>query len=481
MRPRILALVLCTLAVTATALPLGAASAAETTPLGDAVVAVVDTGINPYHVEFRDDSPRALQHPSTYVPGYPEDAVALPLTLDAESYDDAVRADCDVWATVERGRLYWVPGTRIIGGISFLQTAAPACNVEREVLRPQILDTSGHGTMTASRAVASSYGACPTCLVVAVQFPTSVRLLSPAGSEDAPIEAIAWAAGQRGWVDVQSNSWGPIVPAWDPTEQAGLLTANPRFVSAVEAASAAQPAFWASGNGAAFRAGVLGHPTPLTPHATPSAIMVGGHDSGYVETWPGFPPHLVSDACASPAADHRSIDESDDRRGGGTSAATPFVAGGGIRLLAEARGLLADTSTGQVEADSTGGAVLAQGDPGAIVDGPLADGVLTRAEWQRVLYATATARPAAQAEDGPPCGALSAPYNEVPVRWTDVPAGYPEYLHIGYGAVDAPALSLAARVLRGEAALPDRSTTDTYFTVDDAVGGVTHEVFTATQ
>ena len=166
-------------------------------------------------------------------------------------------------------------------------------------------------------------------------MPTSIPLVTPAGSEDAPIQAIRWAATKASWIDVQSNSWGPFLPAYDPTEQAGLMAASPRFVSVVEAISQAQPAFWASGNGAAFRFGAAGHPTFLTPQATPSAIMVGGHDSGNVNTWPGFPPHLASDSCDSWAAEHDSIDASGEDVGGGTSAATPFVAGRAAQLLAD--------------------------------------------------------------------------------------------------------------------------------------------------
>src|SRR3712207_1958418 len=87
---------------------------AATPPAGaqasaDAVIAFVDSGINPYHASFRDDSPRAYQHPSTYLEGYPADAVALPITLDEPDWAKAVQADCELWRSVEPGTLYWFP------------------------------------------------------------------------------------------------------------------------------------------------------------------------------------------------------------------------------------------------------------------------------------------------------------------------------------------------------------------------------------
>ncbi|MFT6942027.1 MAG: hypothetical protein ACJA2F_000207, partial [Nitriliruptoraceae bacterium] len=152
---------------------------------------------------------------------------------------------------------------------------------------------------------------------------------------------------------------------------------------------------------------------------------------------------------------------------------TPFVAGNAAELIAQARGLLGDTSTGQTADD-----VFATGDAGAITEGPLADGVLDRDEWQRLLYTTASDRPERQYEDGPPCGAFGAPYNELPILWADVPDGYPEYVNIGYGAVDTEAMSRAGQVLLGELPIPDRTSTDRYFELHEAVGGQTHTAYT---
>ncbi|MFN2593501.1 MAG: S8 family serine peptidase [Actinomycetota bacterium] len=279
------------------------AAPASHTAGANAVVSLVDTGINPYHETFRDNTPRAYRYPGTYIPGYPKNATALHLTLDAPDYWTAVHADCErIWSKIQPGKLYWIPGTKIIGAITFEKPDKLNCADKKPAAEGHILDAQGHGTMTSSRATSVDYGACPECRTVMVQFPTSINLLSPGGSTAPAISAIKWAANNAGWIDAQSNSWGPLVPVWDPTGQVGLVGANPELVRAVEEVSKKHLAFWASGNGAAFRGGAVGHPTLLSPHLTPSAIIVGGDDSGYMSTWPGFPPDVVSDSCDSWAA-----------------------------------------------------------------------------------------------------------------------------------------------------------------------------------
>ena len=430
-----------------------------------AVVALHDTGINPYHAAFRDRSARAYRHPSTYLPGYPRSAKALRVTLDRKDYWSAVVADCArVWRHVKPGQLYWVPGTTIVGAITFRTPSEPDCDKPKPP-GMLLLDEQGHGTMVASRAAGKQYGACPACRVVAVQSSLSIERKKDLTS------GIDWITRNSTWIDAQSNSWGPFVPGWLPTDAVEqVAVASPGLVRAIEASGKAHLSFWASGNGATFRFGGLGHPTPLTPTLTPSVLSVGGHDSGYVTTWPGFPPHVVSDVCRCWAADPRHSSDWKDN-GSGTSSATPFAAGGAARILADARALLRDTRTG------VRNGVVAAGRRGLVRSGPLADGKLTLAEWRDLVLKTATARPAGQREDGRPCGPLGAPYMEAPVAWSSVPAGFPEYLNIGYGAVDGPSVALAGAVLRGRRALPDRTATDAYFAQDRALRETTYRVW----
>jgi subtilase family protein len=446
---------------------LAAEEVPELTP--KAVISFHDTGINPYHEVFRDDRPLAYQHPSTYIPGYPADAEALPITLpplgDEEwTWRDLVMEDCDLWRSVQPGKLYWFPGTRIIGAYSVNAPVNGGCN-SLHAGGTEILDSGGHGTMVASRGASSQYGACLAvdCRIVSVQSPMT------ADTAAAIISGVNWLADQSGWVDVQSNSWGPIVPLWEPSGAGNLYTATPALVRAVERANQRHAAFWASGNGVAFRFGVLGHPTIAAAHFGVNGYIVGGHDSGYMNTWPGFSPHLVADSCDAWGALKDQVSQSGERVSGGTSGATPFVAGGAAKLLLEARRILGDLNTGFENG------VVASGPAGLVASGPIADGIFTSQEFRSVLLKTATARPAAQSEDGPTCGAGA--YMPTPVKWTDVPPQYPEFIQIGYGAVDRVAQALALQVLQGQAAVPNRSTTDQYFAADGAVRAALYEVW----
>ena len=454
------------------AAPAGNAVASPRPGRAKAVIGFVDTGINPYHRVFRDDSARAFRHPSTYIPGFPADAEALRLTLDTSNYWHAVRSDCErVWSKVKPGRAYWFPGTKIVGGITFERAAA---SVNCHAAKPnfgvgRILDPQGHGTMVASRGAGTQHGACRDCLIVAVQFPTSIPLFAPSESTNSAVKAIKWAARNASWIDAQSNSWGPIVPLWEPTGQAGLITSNPELARAVESVSRSHLAFWASGNGAAFRGGFVGHPSLLSPHLGPSAVIVGGHDSGYMNTWPGFSPHVVADSCASWAAYEDKIEKSGEDVGGGTSGATPFAAGGAGQLLMEARRILGDRATGVEKG------VVARGRPGRVSRGPLSDGKLTLREWRTLLFKSASRRPQGQFTDGPTCS--GAQWGPTPVKWSDVPDQYPEYVQIGYGAIDVESARLGARVLAGRAPMPDRSETAEYFSNDRAARAALHRVF----
>lgn len=429
-----------------------AASVPGALPAGSArvVVADVDTGINPYHVEFRDDSPEAWMHPSTYLAGFPEDARELRLTLDAADYDAAVAADCAAWKAVEPGVLYWIPGTRIVGAITF-EEGKTDCAPKDKKYPARILDPQGHGTMTASRAVGATYSLCPECKLVFVQ-----------GFDDA---SMLWAAEQP-YVDLQTNSWGAL-----PTDY-GAGGAQDR--ATVMKAAAMQPVFVAGGNGLLGFFGVTGHPAYLDDVAGPRGIvMVGGHDGGRFTPWTMTMPHVVADANWHPAAESRSLDAGDDRTGGGTSGATPFAASAFARMLLDARKAVGDAGTGV----RNGSLVLAPEGAALPPEGPLADGALTVEEAKAAFYRSANPRPVRDGDrDGDTCSPEKSPlgctlYATTPIEWGMIPDELPAYYFVGYGQVGELTLERTLAVVLGMEPMPERPTEDAFYGFDDEARG----------
>jgi outer membrane protein assembly factor BamB len=476
---------------------IGLASYAEGMP--QAVLALVDSGINPYHAAFRDPSVQARQHPCTYLPGYPCSAQALPITLDAPTYAEAYAQDKPLWDAVENGKLYWIPGTKVVGAIRMgsggvdcpLLQAPPltivrgdtaglgACPAER-----RILDDHGHGTMTASRAAGNEHSLCTDCRIVAIEG------LGAAG--------VRWAADQ-GWIDVQSNSWLSLVPppvaqlrtstAIVPACQADLGAAcltNPAGVpGSFQHAAERMLTIAASGNGAAYIMGAAPTPTWALSTAAPGVLLVGGHDNGRAALWSGAPAHVVADAFGGWAADHLSLHAwGPDPIACCTSAAAPYAAGGAANLVLKARALVGDERTG------ARAGVLAQGIP--VPGSPfLGDGALTLDEARAIFLATAQSHAMAGPDDGllhwaaepraPTAGELlphgpgGNPFCQgciaAPLQWSMVPpvgAGAPL---VGYGAINPHSAGLAGLVLRGDAALPARTVEDAWFQAEGHLRG----------
>lgn len=445
----------------------GLATSGAAAPAGPVVVlAHLDTGINPYARAFRDDSPLAYAHPSTYLEGFPADAPALRLSLDEPDFRAAFEKDAAAWEGVERDTLYWIPGTRIVGAISFAPggTNCPPAdtppftylsgNCEEHV----VLDDHGHGTMTASRAAASEHSLCPTCRIVTIEGPGA--------------GAVRWAA-EQGWIDVQTNSWLDFVPPPASGAVDGVSTA---FAYAAERMAT----FAASGNGAAYILGFAPTPTYALDTAAVGVILVGAHDNGKVAAWSGAPPHVVADGFGGYTALRDQIDPIEPHPlACCTSAAAPYAAGGGAALILEARRILGDTGVGLRED------AIALGKPSA--DGPLDDGKLTLLELRLLLQRTADPRPKAGPDDGLTHwggrGAAPAPTDPAgnpyclgcwttPIDHAALPAGAPLYAHVGYGAVDVESATRAVAVLRGDAQMPDRPLDDALFAADQAARAV---------
>lgn len=388
-----------------------------------AVIAVVDSGINPYHEEFRDAA--FTEHPSTFIEGYPAEAEALSLTLDATQFTKAVTADKEVWDGVKGRALYYVPGTRIIGATSIVQDGGN-----------RILDDNGHGTATASIAAGSTIGSCPTCLVVVVE-----------GLGD---ESLRWAMEQD-WIDIVSNSWNYclVTCAVDTGAFPGAPVTPVDPARSRRAVEEGRTVLFAAGNGMTNMF-VVPQTTYANANTGPDWIVtVGAADasSGSTVVGTGRPVDIVSFGYDWKGASHTSMTAVGSFSG--TSSSTPLAAGVFGYVLQGARAALNDTTEGP-----RGGGVIARGEaPGDLGSGSvLADGSLSRAEWERAVYLTARKA------------------NGVgPVVPTTLPDSAAYFLYAGYGLVDHETAEDAMNVVLGRQDAPTKTAEDQWAAVDSAI------------
>jgi Subtilase family len=402
--------------------------AAESNPV--TVIGVADSGINAYHLEFSAQTypdPEILKltrnftaHPSEYIPGYPEDAQAIPITL-GEGYYPA--KDKPVWASVEKGRLHWIPGTKIIGawdtGISSCANCAPDLHA--------VLDDDGHGSGSASVSAGNRYGYCPTCLLFVVE------------ALDESIVNI------RNYVDISTNSFGTV--GGIPT---GLASGGTQ--SARTAVERGQTVLFAAGNGVGNAFDVPQATWGQDSVGPDWVITVGAirRDNHRAIVGDGIPAHIsawgdgnLPSACRTGTVGQCAF--------GGTSAATPYTAGVFGTVLTEVRRAIGDVKAGQKP-----GQVVAQGHP-IEESAYLEDGKLTRAELREVVLKTAT--PLNQRNDVSPFPyPLTAPY-----------LGEANVLFEGYGAATPESAQRAINVLLGKEPLPAREFEDSFFALDRQV------------
>jgi hypothetical protein len=414
--------------------------AAATTAI--TVVAVNDSGVNPYHLEFSADTypdPDVLaltnnfrKHPSEYIPGYPKDAEAIRITLGKGYFPSE---DADLWSQkdathpygLEFGKLYWIPGTKIIGATQPGPLSCSNCAAGSHV----ILDDDGHGSGSSSVSVGNRYGYCPTCL-----------LFSEKGLNAQP-------AAAQSWVDISSNSWGALanVPLDMPAQLQGQ---DPGKVTR-QAVERGQTILFASGNGAANAFDV-----PISTYGTSTTgpdwnVVVGAirRDSQRAIVGDGTPAHLSSwgdgnlpSACRTGTVSQCAF--------GGTSAATPYTAGVFGNVLTTIRRNIGDNGVGQ-----RAGQVAAQGTPvGA--SSYLSDGKLTRAELREAVLKTAFPLNQDNTQSIPIFPyPLTAPYQ-----------GDINVVFEGYGAATPNSAKRAIDVLMGKSPLPNREAEDRWFAID---------------
>jgi hypothetical protein len=410
------------------------------------VVAFVDSGINPYHQDFR--APDFVHHPSKFIEGYPAEAAALKPSFgvaDAEGYEAARAADDAMWKAVKGDQLYWFPGTRIIGGIS-----RAAGDTSGEWTERKILDDQGHGTGVASVGAGEKFGSNPNALIVMVE-----------GLGERSLE---WATAQP-WIDIVSNSWGNTanLPLGDP-ESTRVATRR------------GQSIVFSAGNGATNTnsstvftpGGPVEDPckckTPdsdlsiLDPWSGPSWELTVGAASpinGQAHWWHSIPVDVSSFGSKWRAAGAFGVKTVVDKENvetrdfGGTSCAAPTTAGVLSSIIERARIELGDTLGGQ-RPDQ----VVAAGKK-KLASGPLDDGMLTRLEAEALVQKTASP--------------VEADPEKLTWDYAVRPTTPVYYLHQGYGVVTADSKALAFDVLLGKEPMPERTDVDGYIAGIDAV------------
>lgn len=402
--------------------------AQNTTPF--VIVGVGDSGINPYHDEFSAASypdPEVLRitenfskHPAAYIPGYPADTPALPVTLGKGYLPEE---DKNLWTrdAIQFQKLYWIPGTKIVGAIDWTDSSGSNANADT---RP-ILDDDGHGTESSSVSVGNRYGNCPACLLV---FAEGLQ------GDDYLVT--------QSWIDFVSMSVGSL-----GNVGFGIFNAEP----SKKAAERGQTILFAAGNGFgnAFDA-------PMSTYTSATAgpdwhVVVGAArtDNRRPINGDAAPVDISSwgDGTIPAACKEGTVSMCNF---GGTSAATPLTAGVFGQVLREVRRAIGDTGAGQRP-----GQVVAKGIPVA-KSIYLRDGELTRAElWNIVLH---TAEPFG--EEGVPV----PPYTHTwpGPRSTD-------FLMGGYGLATPDSAIHAIEVALGRAPIPQRPVEDTFFAYDKQV------------
>jgi hypothetical protein len=420
------------------------------------VIALIDTGVNPYHVAYR--RPEYAIHPSLYIEGFPSTAPALGLTFNAADYTAARTGDdAAVWSQVAGRTLYWIPGTNVIGAYSIRdEVDAPPAGITP---RP-IIDDFGHGTGVSSVSggagfsfqTRAPYGSNPNALLVII--------------EGLGHEAMEWALNQP-WIDFVSGSYGdPLaIPYNDivdgflenvPLAQQEVASYEYRFTAPFVLRDG-RTACFSAGNGISRTGIAYDRYSSIRPTSGPSWVVTVGAISPRNEQdygWHSVPVDISSYGNYWPAAAPYSLDG--EQVFSGTSNATPVTCGVFSAALLAVRNALGDAIEGvHANETATGSQNVPALGPANVAGGLAGDGVLTRIELQNAVFKTA--RPG-QVD---PQTLLFDPL-VVP----DSPAYYTMQ---GYGLANVASAGRAIDVLLGNAAMPQRPDVDAWVAGIDVI------------
>lgn len=428
------------------------------------VVAIIDSGFSPYHWDYlaskmpqatnsdpSDDLP-LTQPPDTWLPGFPATSSfasfdALSLTLEetnAEADPSALHsADAAKWDAVQKStssalHYYWLPGTKVIGAMTFTDrvAATPLAPARGSIYG----ETDSHGMGTTSVSVGNLHGTCPECVLMFIEYATVAE-----GEA-----AIDWAMSQP-WIDVISNSYGFHWPTSLGGNIRPQLYNNSNTALQKAASDRGQTVFFSAGNG--FENGfTIPQSTYTTSQKGPDWIVTVGAISDDLGpdilfglhgsyTGTGKPVDVASLGSLYPSAfEATTVSNKGEFGFSGTSNATPVVAGTYSRALYLARRDLAGVSKIQAAGViATGGGFTC----GAVRPTcELADGQLTAPELRTRLLHGAVHTP-----NGMIAGALG-------VGPSIPPIGEDEFLNEGHGSylarehsIDAEWLTEFSRVI----------------------------------
>jgi hypothetical protein len=426
-------------------------------PADDAVViAVIDSGFSPYSQDFLADRMPAdaagmplSSPPDTWLPGFPSpDAFAsydsLDLTLDGTPgtvMDDLKAKDQAEWDTVQESgdagiHYSWIPGTKVVGALTFGPQDDDRASDQLVFARKGTIYGRGggeHGMGSASVSTGNTYGTCPQCLLVFIQYTT----------QDSAERALTWVHEQP-WIDAVTNSYG---------FSAGIAVRDRIYNgSDVEtgklASERGQTTFFSAGNGLE-NAFTVPNSTLLSSQEGPDwTVTVGAVDPNNKDyTGTGKPADVAGLGRGYPSSRGPNVDSTSNFSG--TSNATPQVAGTYGRTLWEARTALKGASRTQ------GGDVVATGKPvrcGATRPGcELGDGVLTASELRTRLFEGA--KPSAGGYTGGLTNRVSTP---AIADQRFAAEGYGVYRGHIDGAYDAELTTRLLDPLFGRAPAPER-------------------------
>ena len=424
------------------------------------VVAISDSGINPYHKDFAGElvpypelreyttaDPANLgpgdtpvyhektgallpftRHPSSYIPGFPADAEAIKLTLGDGFYENQDAAIWNGHNVIKLEKWYWFPGTKIIAAVDGTDQAA--VNDLAGDQKP-ILDEGGHGTASASVAVGNMWGSCQRCLLAFAEG----------------LSSDTWFFDQS-WIDFVSVSGGSFGNVGTP--DGGLLG----FEDATRAAAErGQTISYAAGNGVdlsfitpeqTYLSNTLGPDWTINVGAVSKTTNSVVHGTGKPVDWSSYGSGSIAASCTNNYAGNCGHS--------GTSSATPIATGHMANVLLDARLALDDGLAGQKTTVQANGVrqAIAVGAPTA-ASSWLADGVLTRAELWNVMFHCASGFGNSIGFPG------------------SLPASPVDYAYGGYGIADVAAENCARNAILSGTTVPTHPDADQFFDIDEII------------